>query len=138
MLFACNNNESKNEEISQNKVDSVKEQTKVVEKNIVEGQVYDEVEEMPIYGKSESDLSKYLASNIKYPQEAKEKDIQGIVYVSFVISKAGVVTNVKVKKPANELLDAEAVRVVSAMPNWTPGKNKGKAVNVILYFANKF
>jgi TonB family protein len=130
LLFACNNNENKKEETTQNKVDSVKEQTTVVQENVVEGKVYDEVEQMPVYGKSQSDLSNYLASNIKYPQEAKEKNIQGKVLVSFVVAKTGAVTNVKVDKSVNKLLDAEAVRVVSAMPNWTPGKNKGEAVNV--------
>ena len=130
LLFACNSNGAKKEENAQNKVDSVKEHTTVVSEPVVEGKVYDEVEEAPVYGKSQSDLSKYLASNIKYPQEAKEKKIQGKVYVSFVVSKTGAVTDVKVKRPLNKLLDAEAVRVVSAMPNWTPGKNKGEAVNV--------
>lgn len=130
LLFACNNNENKKEETTQNKVDSVKEQTTVVQEEVVEGKVYDEVEEMPVYGKSQSDLSNYLASNIKYPLEAKEKNIQGKVFVSFVVTKTGAVTNVKVDKSVNKLLDAEAVRVVSGMPNWTPGKNKGEMVNV--------
>lgn len=130
LLFACNNNENKKEEATQNKVDTLKEQTAVVPENVVDGEVYDVVEEMPVYGKSQSDLNKYLVSNIKYPQEAKEKKIQGKVYVSFVVTKTGAVADVKIKKSVNKLLDEEALRVVSTMPNWTPGKSKKEAVNV--------
>lgn len=131
LLFACNNNENKKEETAQNKGDSATAQTPVVvQKNDVEGTVYDVVDEMPIYGKSQSDLSTYLASTIKYPQEAKVKNIQGKVFISFVVTKTGDVANVKVKKSVNTLLDAEAVRVVSAMPKWTPGKIKNETVNV--------
>jgi TonB family protein len=130
LLFACNNNENKKEETAQNKVDSVKEHTTIVSQPVVEGKVYDVVEEMPIFGKTQADLSNYLASNMKYPQEAKEKNIQGKVYVSFVVSKTGSVSDVKVIRSENKLLDAEAIRVVSGMPKWTSGKEKGETVNV--------
>ena len=133
LFFACNSNGAKKEDRLVNKADSVKEQKEQVvpvQENVVEGKVFDVVDEMPKFGKDQTDLSNYLASNIKYPKEAKEKNIQGKVYVSFVVSKTGAVADVKVKKSVNELLDAEAVRVISAMPKWTPGKNKDEAVNV--------
>lgn len=89
-------------------------------------------EQMPVFGKEDNALAAYLSSEIKYPREAREKGIQGKVFVTFVVNGSGKVNNAKVLKPVNPLLDAEALRVVSAMPDWTPGKSKGKAVSVQL------
>ena len=72
----------------------------------------------------------YLSSNIKYPEEAKEKGISGRVFIQFVIEKDGSVSNVKVMKGIGGGCDEEAVRVVKAMPKWKPGKQKGKPVRV--------
>ena len=90
------------------------------------------VDEMPAFGNGNDDLIKYVSKNVVYPQQAKEKGIQGKVFVSFVVTKAGKVKNAKVLKSVNPLLDAEAVRVVSSMPDWKPGKNKGVPVDVIM------
>lgn len=74
-------------------------------------------------------VKKYIAQNLKYPKEAVEKKIEGKVYVQFVISTSGEITNVKVRKGVDPILDDEAVRVVKAMPDWKPGKINGKPVN---------
>ncbi|MCQ2281552.1 MAG: energy transducer TonB [Bacteroidales bacterium] len=73
-------------------------------------------------------LSKYLAENIKYPQLAKENNITGRVFVSFVVEKNGSVGNIKILRDIGGGCGAEAVRVVKAMPKWKPGKQRGKPV----------
>ena len=92
--------------------------------------VYNEVEIMPEFQGGYSALQEYLVKNIQYPEQAKKEGITGKVFVQFIINETGKVTNPKVLKSVNPLLDAEAVRVVGTMPDWTPGKNKGKAVKV--------
>lgn len=80
------------------------------------------------------DVNKFIMwvfSNIKYPEEAYKNNIKGKVIVSFVITKSGDVKDVEVMKSSgNELLDNEAVRVVSLSPKWEPAKVKGEAVNI--------
>ncbi|MCR5002857.1 MAG: TonB family protein [Bacteroidales bacterium] len=73
-------------------------------------------------------LEKWVYQYLKYPQGAVREGIQGRVLVDFVINEKGKVTDVKVRKGVDELLDAEAVRVISASPDWTPGRFKGKTV----------
>lgn len=88
------------------------------------------VEKMPEFKGGMDALFKYLGENITYPAEAKEKEIEGKVYVSFLIDKNGAINNVKIVRGVHELLDNEAVRVISAMPKWEPGKHDGKKVVV--------
>ena len=75
-------------------------------------------------------MMKYLAENIKYPEQAKSEGIQGRVFVRFVIEADGSVTNAQVLRGIGGGCDEEALRVVNAMPNWTPGKQQGKPVRV--------
>jgi TonB family protein len=93
-------------------------------------EIFEVVDVMPVFGNSENALNEYIVSHVKYPQDAKEKGIQGKVHVSFVVNQKGKVTDVQVVEPVNELLDAEAIRVISEMPDWKPGTQKGKAVKV--------
>lgn len=74
------------------------------------------------------ELMKYLKDSIKYPLEARKQGIQGRVICRFVVEPDGEITNVEVGKGIDSLLDAEAVRVVKAMPRWIPGKVNGKLV----------
>jgi len=92
--------------------------------------VYVRVEEMPSYNGGRKAMYKYLGSNMKYPEEAMKTGTTGKVYIGFVVEKDGSISNVKVLRPVDELLDAEAVKVVSAMPKWKPGKQEGKCVRV--------
>ena len=85
---------------------------------------------MPQFPGGDEARVKYMIENVKYPETAKDKGVQGSVYVSFVVEKDGRITNTKVVKGVEKSLDTEAFRVVSAMPKWTPGKEKGKAVRV--------
>ena len=93
------------------------------------------VEQKPTFGGGDaSEFSKWVTSNLKYPEEAKASKVQGRVTVTFVVDIDGSVKDVKVLRGVNELLDAEAVRVVSASPKWTPGRSKGEAVRVTYTF----
>jgi TonB family protein len=92
--------------------------------------VYNIVEQMPEFPGGEQAMMKFVAENVKYPQEAKDKNISGRVFVSFVIEKDGSVSNVKVLRGIGGGCDEEAARVISAMPKWKPGKQKGEPVRV--------
>jgi len=100
------------------------------EEEIEEDQVFTIVEQMPQFGSGEADLLNYLAKNIKYPQMAKESGISGIVYVTFVVNKAGKVADVRILRGIGGGCDKEAIRVVKSMPDWKPGKQRGKSVSV--------
>lgn len=75
-------------------------------------------------------LVKFLSENIKYPEKAKTDNVSGKVYVSFVISKTGKVKDAKVIKSVSSEIDAEALRVIKSMPDWTPGTKGGKKADV--------
>lgn len=92
--------------------------------------VYEKVEQMPEFPGGNEELINFLVKAVQYPDEAKKKGTQGKVFVSFVVGKDGTVTNAKIAKGADPLLDAEALRVVGTMPKWNPGKEKGEAVAV--------
>ena len=91
---------------------------------------FDVVEQMPEFPGGAAGMMKFIAENVKYPEEAYSKGIAGRVLVQFIIEKDGSVTNVKVIKKVNDAIDAEAVRVVKAMPKWKPGKQNGREVRV--------
>lgn len=92
--------------------------------------VYEVVEKMPAFPGGIAELMKYLSSNIKYPVEAHKAGIQGRVVVSFVVNKDGTVKDAKIVRSVDKSIDAEALRVISAMPKWQPGYQDGKAVSV--------
>ena len=96
----------------------------------VSEKVYDVVDEMPQFPGGPSEMKKFLARNIRYPKEAQDSGKQGRVIVSFVVEKDGSISGTKVFASASPLLDAEALRVINAMPAWTPGKQQGKPVSV--------
>jgi TonB family protein len=88
------------------------------------------VEQMPEFPGGESALRQFIGNNIRYPVEAQEKGIKGKVYVNFVIGKTGHPIKISIAKGVHPLLDTEAIRVISMMPDWIPGKQRGKTVNV--------
>lgn len=93
-------------------------------------QPYAFVEEKPLFPGGEEALLDYIRKNTHYPEEAVEAQISGIVYVGFVINTKGKVTDVKLLRGVSAVLDNEAVRMVKAMPDWTPGRQNGKPVRV--------
>ncbi len=91
---------------------------------------YDVVEEMPQFPGGQGAMLEYLSKNVRYPEEAHKAGKQGRVIATFVVEEDGSITNTKVVRSIDPLLDAEALRVISSMPNWIPGKQDGKAVAV--------
>lgn len=94
------------------------------------GQVYTVVENMPQFPGGDAARTQFMINNIKYPPAAKEKGLQGTVYVSFVVEKDGSISNTKVLKGIGTPCDEEAIRVIQKMPKWVPGTQKGKNVRV--------
>ena len=88
------------------------------------------VEEMPEYPGGTEALLTYLKDNLEYPENCKKNNIQGRVIITFVVEKDGSVADAEIVRSVNEELDAEALRVIKAMPKWKPGKQKGKTVRV--------
>ena len=88
------------------------------------------VENMPEFPGGDLGLMNFIQKNVKYPKIAKEYNITGKVYVSFIVDEKGRVTNVKTVRSVDKNLDAEALRVVSALPNYKPGKKNGKPIRV--------
>jgi periplasmic protein TonB len=105
------------------------------EEYLEEEEIFTIVEEMPTF--AGGDISKFrdfISKNLKYPDYAAENGIQGRVFVGFVVERDGSVSNVKVIRGVDPLLDKEAVRVVKSSPKWTPGKQRGVPVRVTFTF----
>jgi len=88
------------------------------------------VEEMPEFPGGKDAMAVWITANLKYPAEAVKAKITGKVYVNFTVSSSGKIDNVVVSKSASPMLNAEAVRVISNMPDWKPGSQAGKSVAV--------
>ncbi len=108
------------------------EQHKVIAED-VENKIFDLVEQQPEFPGGVDALMKFIRDNINYPMIAAENGIKGRVSLKFVVTKTGEIADVKVVRGVDPHLDKEAIRVLKSMPNWIPGKQNGKAVNV--YFS---
>lgn len=91
-------------------------------------QVFQITEQMPEFPGGMAECLKFIGEHVNYPQKAQENGIQGRVTVQFTVEKDGSITNAKVLRGVDPELDKEALRVISSMPKWTPGKQRGKAV----------
>ncbi len=100
--------------------------------------VFTFVEQQPQYPGGDDAFFKFLDKNMKYPTEAREKGIQGTVWLRFVIGKEGKISEVTVVRGIGGGCDEEAKRVVEHMPNWIPGTQSGKPVAVRYNFPIKF
>ena len=119
--------------VSQEELDAMKvsdENLEEVDVKISGDEVFMIVEEMPEFPGGEEALVKFIAESTKYPEEAKNKGIQGKVFVQFVVNKEGNVEDVKLAKSIDPLLDEAAMNIVKSMPQWKPGRQRGKNVNV--------
>lgn len=101
-----------------------------VEEEIEEIKIFVIVEKMPEFPGGDIALRKFIGKNVKYPNIARENNIQGKVYVRFVVTDKGLVEKVQLARGIDPLLDKEAIRVVKTLPKWTPGKQGGKNVSV--------
>lgn len=96
------------------------------------------VEVLPEFPGGQEAMYRFISENLTYPEKAKDKGIQGIVYMRFVIDTDGSVTDIEVIRGVHELLDAEAKRVLSIMPRWSPASQRGKLVRVTQALPFKF
>lgn len=104
--------------------------------------VHDFVEQMPRYQGCEGtddaaarncthqSIAKYIRANLKYPEVAQKQNVSGAVIVTFIITETGMITDPKVEESLGAGCDEEAIRLVKAMPQWTPGVQDGKPVKV--------
>jgi protein TonB len=100
----------------------------IEEEEIVEAEIFKVVEVMPEFPGGAAKMMEYIQKNMKYPMMARESDIQGRVFVNFVVEPDGSISNVAVLRGIGGGCDEEAVRVVQSMPKWNPGKQRGTAV----------
>ena len=130
--------------LSLSQISIAQEIKNIEEKGKIIDEVFMSVEVMPRFmGCADNDctqmkLMKYIAENTKYPLKAKKNNITGSVFVSFVVGKSGNINNVKIIRGVDKYLDAEAARVVQSLPNFKPGKQRGKPVNVQYIVPIKF
>jgi protein TonB len=96
----------------------------------VDPEPYTFVKEMPSFPGGNEALLRYIMEHVNYPPDAAANGIQGTVLLRFVVSTTGDVTRVEVTRSANPLLDEEALRVISGLPRWKPGKQDGNPVPV--------
>ena len=102
----------------------------VVEEEITEQHIFEIVETMPEFPGGTSSMMNFLSNNINYPVIAQENGIQGRVTCSFVVNIDGSIVDIQVVRGIDPSLDKEAMRVISTMPRWTPGMQRGKPVRV--------
>lgn len=88
------------------------------------------IDEMPSFPGGNTALMNFLCQNVHYPIDAQIKGIQGSVLVSFVVEKDGSLSHIEISKSVAPILDAEALRVIKAMPKWIPAKQKGKPIRI--------
>jgi protein TonB len=117
-------------------ISELQQQQKVVEEEPVKPYVV--VEQMPEFPGGDQTMRKFLRDNIRYPMMAKESGITGTVYVTFVVSVTGQISEVKLLRGIGGGCDEEAVRVVKTMPSWIPGRQTGKPVPVQFNLPIKF
>ena len=119
-LFMVNYSFAQEEVILQTQKDTIQQELND------SGEVFVFLSESPEFVGGDAARIKYLQGAIHYPKKAKENNMQGTVYVTFVVEKDGSITHVKVLRGVCESLDAEAVRVIKNMPKWKPGMHKEK------------
>lgn len=123
----------KNEEVS-----VVQEVQVEVKEEEVPVEIFVAVEEMPVYPGGESEMMKFIYAHIAYPEVARENNVQGTVTLRFVVNYKGMVDQVSLIKGVDPSLNNEAIRVVKMLPQWKPGKQGGKPVNVSFSVPVKF
>jgi protein TonB len=103
-----------------------------------EAEIFSVVEDNPIFPGGDEGRMKYLSENLKYPQMARESNIDGTVYIEFIVEKDGSISKPTIKRDIGGGCGDEALRVAKSMPKWTPGKQRGKPVRTQFVMPIKF
>lgn len=96
----------------------------------LDGDVFLSVEENPEFPGGPAKLLEYIQKNLEYPEAARENEIQGRVFVGFIVEEDGSVSNVKILRGIGYGCDEEAIRLVNSLPKFKPGKQRGKPIRV--------
>lgn len=112
--------------------------TDINESIVKEDETFNFVEQMPEFPDGPAAMQKFIRDNLRYPEEARLKKIEGTVAVQFLITKEGKLTKVTVTRGIGYGCDEEAVRVIQSMPDWKPGKHNNKEVPVNFVLPVKF
>jgi TonB family protein len=120
------------------KPEKKQKESTLVEQSSQNEEVFVVVEDMPQYPGGEEARIKFMIENIKYPEEARKKGVEGTVYVTFVIEKDGTINSIKILRGIGSGCDEEAIRVISLMPKWKPGMQDGKTVRFQFNMPIKF
>lgn len=103
--------------------------------------IFSIVEQPPEFPGGNKALQKYLADNVRYPEEAGKKFRNQTIFTNFIVTETGAIDSVRVLSPGNNVVDAEAIRVVENMPAWIPGKQSGHPVavryNIPVHFSKR-
>ena len=110
------------------------------ETDTVEREIFFIVEDMPVFngGDPATEFRKFVAQNLQYPARAEANGTEGRVIIQFAVNSRGKVVDATVVRSVDPDLDKEALRVVSSSPEWEPGRQKGKAVDVLFTFPINF
>ena len=111
-------------------------ETKIINPN--DDSTYIVSEKHPEFPGGQIAMRDYLQNSLRYPENDREKNIQGLVIVNFVVEKNGSLSNVNILRGVTPTLDAEAMRVVEAMPAWIPGEQDGEVVRVSINLPIRF
>lgn len=117
---------------------SNKQQSMADEEEVAEKEIFTVVETSPSFPGGDEARIRFLTNNIRYPQEARDAGISGTVYITFVVERDGSTSDVRVLRGIGGGCDEEAVRVIKMMPEWSPGKQRGKPVRVQFNMPIKF
>ncbi len=110
------------------------EETKVMQKD----EPFSIVEQMPEYPGGEAAMHKFIGNNLRYPIDAMQNKISGVVITRFIVSKTGEIKDATVLRGVSKSLDNEALRVINQMPKWKPGMQKGEPVSVFFTMPIRF
>ena len=113
-----------------NAQDKKEKNTQTLKDTTTDDKIYEVCEQMPIFEGGDAALLKYLRENLKYPDNTKDRGVQGRLVIGFIVEKDGSLTDVKVLRPVDIDLDAEVLRLVKGMPKWIPGRHNGQRVRV--------
>jgi len=97
---------------------------------ILNDSTFTQVEELPSFEGGMTAFYEYVQKNMLYPEEARKNKVEGKVFIEFVVTKSGKIESTQVLRGIGAGCDVEAARVIKNSPKWTPGKQRGKAVNV--------
>ncbi|MBJ6119441.1 TonB family protein [Pontibacter sp. BT310] len=100
--------------------------------------IYTYVEQMPSFPGGQQAMFDFIAANIKYPKDAIAQNKEGLVVVNFIVGQTGELREFKIQKGISESIDAEAIRVLKAMPTWIPGKQNGRIISVYYTMPMRF